>query len=64
MPADVRGKIIKAVHDVMHDPQVAKRFGDSAFDIVNGSPEDFAARVRKDSDVMADLVARRIVTAD
>ena len=64
MPTDVRGKIIKAVHDVMHDPQVAKRFGDSAFDIVNNSPEDFAARVRKDSDVMADLVARKIVTAD
>jgi len=64
MPADVRNKILKAVHDVMHDPQVVKRFNDNAFDIVNGTPEDFAARVRKDSDVMADLVARKIVTAN
>jgi tripartite-type tricarboxylate transporter receptor subunit TctC len=64
LPTDVREKILKAVHGVMHDPQVAKRFSDSAFDVVNSTPEVFTARVRKDSDVMQDLVQRKIVTAD
>ncbi len=64
MPADVRAKILKATQDTMQDPQVAKKFADNAFDVVNSTPEVFAARVRKDSDVMADLVKRKIVTGD
>ena len=63
MPADVRDKILKATHGVMHDPQVEKRFNENAFDIVNGSPEEFRARVKKDADVMTDLVKRKIVTS-
>lgn len=64
LAADVREKILKAVHEVMQDPFIVKRFGDSAFDVVNSSPQAFAERVRKDSEVMADLVKRKIVTAD
>ncbi|MPN56392.1 hypothetical protein SDC9_204080 [bioreactor metagenome] len=64
MPADVRTKILKATQDTMHDPQVVKKFAENAFDVVNNTPEAFAARVRKDSDVMADLVQRKIVTSD
>lgn len=64
LPEPVREKILKAVHDVMHDPQVERRFADNAFDIVNSSPEVFATRVRKDADIMADLVKRKIVSAD
>ncbi|WP_353234212.1 tripartite tricarboxylate transporter substrate binding protein [Diaphorobacter ruginosibacter] len=62
LPADVRQKVLKAVHEVMHDPQVEKRFGENAYDIVNGTPEQFAQRVRKDAEVMDDLVRRKIVT--
>ena len=64
LPEPVRQKILKAVRDVMHDPQVERRFADNAFDIVNSSPEVFATRVRKDSDIMADLVKRKIVSGD
>lgn len=62
MPPEVRQKILKAVREAMHDPQVAKRFGENAYDIVNGTPEQFMERVRKDAEVMNDLVKRGIVT--
>jgi len=64
LPDPVREKILKAVRDVMHDPLVEHRFADNAFDIVNSSPEIFATRVRKDADTMAELVKRKIVSAD
>ena len=64
MPGDVRAKLLKATQDTMHDPQVAKKFAENAFDVVASTPEVFTARVRKDSDVMADLVKRKIVTSD
>ncbi|RCW67446.1 Bug family tripartite tricarboxylate transporter substrate binding protein [Pseudorhodoferax soli] len=62
--ADVRAKILKAFQETMRDPQVAARFADNAFDIVSSTPEAFADRVRKDDQVMADLVKRKIVGAD
>lgn len=64
VPEPVREKILKAVHEVMHDAQVERRFADNAFDIVDSSPEVLVARVRKDSDIMADLVKRKIVAPD
>jgi len=64
LPPDVREKILTATREVMHDPEVSKRFAENAFDIVNNSPEAFSARVKKDSDVMADLVKRRIIVAE
>lgn len=64
LPADVREKILKAANDVMKNPQVAKQFTDAGFDVVNSSPQAFAERVRKDSDVMADLVKRKVVVVD
>jgi tripartite-type tricarboxylate transporter receptor subunit TctC len=64
MPAEVRQKILKAVRETMHDPQVEKRFAENAYDIVNGTPEQFAQRVKRDAEVMDDLVKRRIVTSD
>lgn len=64
IPAEVRQKILKAVRETMHDPQVEKRFAENAYDIVNGTPEQFAQRVKRDAEVMDDLVKRRIVTSD
>jgi tripartite-type tricarboxylate transporter receptor subunit TctC len=64
LPADVRDKILKAANAVMQNPQVAKRFTDAGFDIVNSTPKAFAERVRKDSDVMADLIQRKVVMLD
>lgn len=61
---DVREKILAATHAVMHDPDVARRFADNAFDIVNSTPDAFAARVKKDSDVMADLVRRKVIVSE
>ncbi|MDR2336065.1 MAG: tripartite tricarboxylate transporter substrate binding protein [Burkholderiaceae bacterium] len=64
LPPQVRSRILKATQETMHDPLVEKKFAENAFDVVNGTPEEFSARVRKDSDVMADLVKRKIVTSD
>lgn len=61
LPEPVREKILKAMREVMREE---RRFADNAFDIVSSSPEVFAARVRKDSDIMGDLVKRKIVLAD
>ena len=64
LPADVRAKITKAFSEVMQEPQIVKRFNENAFDIVNGTPQAMALRVRKDSDVMSELVKRKIVEAN
>lgn len=64
LPADVRARILKAFQATMHDPQVAARFAENAFDIVSSTPEAFMARVHKDDQVMADLVKRKIVGVD
>ena len=64
LPADVREKILKATHEVMADPQVTRQFTDAGFDVVGSSPQAFAERVRKDSEVMADLIKRRIVVVE
>ncbi|WP_284214469.1 Bug family tripartite tricarboxylate transporter substrate binding protein [Comamonas jiangduensis] len=64
LPLDVHKKITTAFSDVMQDPQIVKRFNENAFDIVNGTPEMMAQRVRKDSDVMAELVKQKIVDAN
>lgn len=64
MPADVRVKILAASKAAMADPNVRSRLEASTFTIVASSSEEFFARVKKDSDVMADLVKRKIVGAD
>jgi tripartite-type tricarboxylate transporter receptor subunit TctC len=64
LPADVRAKILKAFQETLRDPQVAARFAENAFDIVSSTPEAFTQRVRKDDQVMADLVKRKIVGVD
>lgn len=64
LPADVRDKVLIAMHDTMAQPEVRSRLGESAFQIMNSKPEEFVARVKKDSDVMADLVRRKVITAE
>lgn len=64
VPSDVRTKIVTAFNDVMKDPAIVKRFHENAYDIVNTTPEDMVARVKKDSDIMGDLVKRKIVNPD
>lgn len=64
LPPDVRGKVLAAVRDAMSQPEVRTPLGESTFQIVNGTPEEFMARIHKDSDVMADLVRRKIVTSE
>ncbi|THU05289.1 tripartite tricarboxylate transporter substrate binding protein [Lampropedia puyangensis] len=64
LPEDVRQKILSATKATMQDPKVAQKLRDSAFDIVNNAPDAFSARVRKDSDVMADLIARKVLAPE
>lgn len=64
LPPDVRAKILAATRQVMHDPEVAKRFADNAFDIVNSTPEAFSQRVKKDADVMSDLIRRKVIVPE
>jgi tripartite-type tricarboxylate transporter receptor subunit TctC len=64
LPADVRSKILAATRQVMHDPEVTKRFAENAFDIVNSTPEAFAQRVKKDADVMSDLIRRKVIVPE
>lgn len=64
LPEDIRQKILAATTATMQDPQVVQRLNDNAFDIVNNAPEAFTARVRKDSEVMADLIARKVLAPE
>lgn len=64
VPSDIRTKIVTAFNDVMKDPAIVKRFHENAYDIVNTTPEVMVARVKKDSDIMGDLVKRKIVNPD
>ncbi|MBO4122622.1 tripartite tricarboxylate transporter substrate binding protein [Cupriavidus gilardii] len=64
LPAEVRNKLLAATQKVMHDPEVAKRFAENAFDIVNSSPDAFAARVSKDAQAMGELVRRKVIVAE
>lgn len=64
LPPEVRSKILQAIGETMREPQVAARFADNAFDVIASAPEVFLTRARKDSEVMADLVARKIVGVD
>lgn len=61
---ETRTRLVEATRKVMQDPEVVARLQGYAFDIVNNSPEEFTARVHKDAKVMADLVQRKIITAD
>lgn len=64
LPADVRDKVLSAVRDSMAQTEVRSRLAESAFQVINSTPEEFVARVKKDSDVMADLVRRKVVTTE
>ena len=64
LPLDVRDKVLAAMRDTMAQPEVRSRLGDSAFQVMNSTPEEFVARVKKDSDVMADLVRRKVITSE
>lgn len=64
MALDRRNKLISAVNNVMNDPEVKNRLKKMGFDIVNSTSIDFNLRMKKDVEVMKDLVTRKIVQAD
>lgn len=64
LPADVREKVLGAMRETMAQPEVRSRLGESAFQIMNSTPEEFIVRVKKDSEVMADLVRRKVIIAE
>jgi tripartite-type tricarboxylate transporter receptor subunit TctC len=64
LPQNVRRTILDAVRETLADPEVKNRLAANSFQIVNSTPDEFLARVRKDSDLMADLVRRKIVVVE
>ncbi|WP_245597939.1 Bug family tripartite tricarboxylate transporter substrate binding protein [Ottowia thiooxydans] len=64
MPPEVRNKIIKATQEVLRDPEIVKRFSENAFDVVNSTPELFAARLKKDSDILGELIRQKVISID
>lgn len=64
MSPEQKARVLAAVGKVMKDPEVAQRLKGMGFDIVNSTPAEFALRVKKDGQVMEDLVKRKIVLPD
>lgn len=64
MAPEVRNRILKATQEVLREPDVVKRFSDNAFDIVNSTPEIFTTRLRKDSDILGELIRQKVISTD
>ncbi len=64
LPTSVREKVLKATRETMAQPEVRSRLAENAFEVVNSTPEVFVARIKKDSEVMANLVRRKVITAE
>lgn len=64
LSSNVRDKVLRALRETMEQPEIQSRLAESTFQVVNSTPEEFFARIKKDSDVMADLVRRKVVVAD
>ncbi len=61
MAPEVKDKVMAAVRQTLETPDVRKRLMDSGFRIEASTPAQFMARAQKDSELMADLVKRKIV---
>ena len=56
LPQDVLAKIAGATQKGMADPELRKRLGASGFQIVGGTPEQFASFIRSESKKWGDIV--------
>jgi tripartite-type tricarboxylate transporter receptor subunit TctC len=64
LPAQTRNKIVAATSEVMRNPELAKRFAQNGFDIVNSAPEAFKARLKKDAGTLEDLIRRKVLASE
>lgn len=61
LPEDVKKTILDALGRTLETPHVRESLEASAFNVVNSTSEEFLERAKKDSDVMADLIAKGII---
>jgi tripartite-type tricarboxylate transporter receptor subunit TctC len=64
LPPEVRERILGAFRKAMVDPDVRSRLAAISYTIVESTPEEFLARVRKDSTVTGDLIRRKVLQVD
>jgi len=56
LPKDVLGKIAGETQKAMADPELRKRLGSSGFQVVGGTPEQFATFIRSESQKWGEIV--------
>jgi tripartite-type tricarboxylate transporter receptor subunit TctC len=64
LPADVKTKMQEAIVAALNDPQVKQQFTALGFDIVAGTPDQFAAFQQKENVRWKQLIETRKITAD
>ncbi|XAH25586.1 tripartite tricarboxylate transporter substrate binding protein [Xylophilus sp. GW821-FHT01B05] len=64
LPPEVQERLLTAVRQSLELPDTRQRLADSGFQIQASTPAAFAQRVKKDSDAMAELVRRKIITPE
>ena len=56
LPKDVLGKLAAETQKAMADPELRKRLGSSGFQVVGGTPEQFATFIRSESQKWGEIV--------
>ncbi len=64
LPADVKARLHGALVAALNDPQVKQRFSDVGFEIVAGTPEQFASFQQQESARWKQIIEQRKISAD
>jgi tripartite-type tricarboxylate transporter receptor subunit TctC len=64
LPKDVLAKIAGETQKAMADPEVRKRLGSQGFEVVGGTPEQFAAFIRAETQKWGEIVRLTGATAE
>jgi tripartite-type tricarboxylate transporter receptor subunit TctC len=55
-PAAVIGKLVKHIHAMQEDPEVREKFATGGLEVLEETPEQFGARMRRDHERFRDIV--------
>lgn len=64
LPKEVRDKVRNAMIKTLDSPEVKNKLNSDGFQIVGSSAEDFAAKVRSESDTLGQLIEKRQIKVD
>jgi tripartite-type tricarboxylate transporter receptor subunit TctC len=64
LPKEVRDKVRNAMIKTLDSPEVKNKLSSDGFQIVGSSSEDFAAKVRSESDTLGQLIEKRQIKVD